>query len=373
MKVPLSDLSGQFEAIRDEILTEISRLCEEQAFILGGRVEALEKNLADFHSVSHAVGVASGTDALLLSLKALEVGPGDEVITTPFSFIATVEAVMHLGARPIFVDIDPETFNLNSQRVDEALTPRVKVLLPVHLFGQCCDMKPLLDLARDEDLRLLEDAAQAIGAKQNGRPVGTTGDAACLSFYPAKILGGMGEGGMVLTNHPEIAERVRLLRVHGSRDAYLHEAIGFNSRLDALQAAILLVKFKHLNQWIRMRRQCALNYQKLFEEAGLLESLRPPVERPGNEHVYNYYVVRASRRDELKDFLAQAGVASRVYYPVPLHLQPCLRELGYRQGDFPAAEQACQEVLALPMYPELSLERQTYVVDKIKAFYELKP
>jgi dTDP-4-amino-4,6-dideoxygalactose transaminase len=369
MKVPFMDLKLQYYSIRPEIQKVMGEVCEEQAFILGSRVEALEKSIAEHLSVSYAIGVASGSDALLLSLMALGVGPGDEVITSPYSFFATVGAILRLGAKPVFVDVDPQTFNFNAGLLDAVLTPKVKVLLPVHLFGQCSDMKSIQALAHDEDLKIVEDAAQAIGAKYNGKSAGTLGDLGCFSFYPTKNLGGFGDGGMVVSNDSGLADQVRLLRVHGSREPYRHEIVGLNSRLDALQAAVLTVKLKSLERWTELRRQHALLYERLFSQAGLAERVMLPKEQPGCHHVYNQYVIRVGRRDELKKYLAAEGVGTEVYYPVPLHLQPCLKHLGYHTGDLPEAERAAQDSLALPIYPELTEDQQTYVVEKIRAFY----
>lgn len=370
MKVPFIDLKLQYRAMSSDVQKAISEVCEEQAFILGPRVQAFEKAVADYLAVSHAVGVASGSDALLLSLMALGIGQGDEVITTPYTFFATAGAILRLGARPVFVDINPQTFNMDPKQVDAALTPGVKTLLPVHLFGQCTEMKPLQALAADEDLTIVEDAAQAMGAKYNGKNAGSLGDLGCFSFYPTKNLGGFGDGGMVVTASANLAERVRMLRVHGSRERYLHEMIGLNSRLDALQAAVLMIKLKYLDQWTQQRRQKAKNYNQLFSQAGLTEQIRLPVELAGNYHVYNQYVICVPRRDELKAYLAQEGVGTEVYYPVPLHLQPCLREMGYKVGDFPESERAARESLALPIFPELTDDQQTFVVEKIKSFYQ---
>jgi dTDP-4-amino-4,6-dideoxygalactose transaminase len=370
MKVPFIDLKLQYRSIHSEIQKVISEVCEDQAFILGARVEAFEKGIAHYLSVSHAIGVASGTDALLLSLLALGVGPGDEVMTSPYSFFATVGSIVRLGAKPVFVDIDDETFNMNTTLADAALTPQVKVLLPVHLYGQCSDMAPLQTLAGEEDLKIVEDAAQAIGAKHNGQMAGGLGDLGCFSFYPTKNLGGFGDGGMVVTRDPDLAERIRLLRVHGSREPYRHELVGCNSRLDALQAVILMAKLKYLPQWTELRRQHAAFYAQLFNQAGLTDQVRLPVEQQGNYHVYNQYVIRVSRRDELRKFLAKEGIGTEVYYPIPLHLQPCLKHLGQHPGDFPEAERAAQDSVALPVYPELTQDQQSYVVEKIKTFYK---
>ena len=324
--------------------------------------------------MKEAIGVASGSDALLLALMALGVKEGDEVITTPFTFFATVGAISRVGARPSFADIDPLTYNLDPNEVERRVTSKTRAIIPVHLFGQCADMDPIMEIAERHGLYVIEDAAQAIGAEyvtDNGaRKAGSMGHFGCFSFYPTKNLGGWGDGGMVTTQDEGLAQKVRMLRVHGSTDKYFHEAIGINSRLDALQAAVLLAKFPHLEEWNESRREKALRYQRLFEEVEYerLGITLPHVQHQ-NRHVFHQYVIRVPRRDELRYFLQQEGIGTEVYYPLPLHLQRCYRFLGYRKGDFPQAERASMEVLALPIYPELSPEAQGYVVERIAAFF----
>jgi dTDP-4-amino-4,6-dideoxygalactose transaminase len=367
--VPLLDLRAQFRPIRAEIMAAIESTCDEQAFILGKRVADLEQDVQRYVGAAHAVGVASGTDAILLSLMACGVGPGDEVVTVPYTFFATAGSISRLGARPVFVDIKPDSFNMDPSRVEGAITPRTKALLPVHLYGQCAEMEPLMKLAGRRKLPVIEDAAQAIGAEWRGKKAGTLGQMGCFSFFPSKNLGGFGDGGMVTTNDPALADRVRMLRVHGSREKYLHELVGLNSRLDALQAAVLRVKLTHLEGWTQGRQKNAARYEGLFKEANLLDRVTLPTVTAGNRHVYNQYVIRVQRRDQLRDFLKEKGVGTEVYYPTALHLQPCYKDLGYREGAFPQSERAAKETLALPIYAELSADQQAYVVETIKQFY----
>jgi dTDP-4-amino-4,6-dideoxygalactose transaminase len=325
--------------------------------------------------VTFAIGVSSGTDALLVALMALDVGPGDEVITTPYSFFATAGAVARLGARPVFVDIDPATCNLRPDRVEAAVTDRTKAVLPVHLYGQCADMAPILDVAARRRLRVIEDAAQAIGAEyRDGRRAGAMGDLGCLSFFPSKNLGALGDAGMVLARDPDLAERVRILRVHGSKPKYYHKWIGGNFRMDTIQAAVLGVKLDHLDPWTRGRQENAKRYVTLFRESGLLEKpgIRlPEIAYPGvpHGHIFNQFIIRVPERDRLRDHLAKNGIGHEVYYPVSFHLQECFRYLGRREGDFPESERAARETLALPIYPELSPQQQEAVVDAIRGFY----
>lgn len=373
MRVPFIDLKAQHERIGQELEGALRQVLHSGRFILGPRVQALEEALARYLGVRHAIGVASGSDALFLALLALGVGEGDEVVTTPFTFFATVGAILRVGARPVFADIDPETFNLSPLGVQDRLTPRTKALLPVHLFGQCAQMRPLLDLAARRNLWVVEDAAQAMGAEQvlNGLPkkAGSMGDVGCFSFYPTKNLGGIGDGGLVSTDDDGIAERLRLLRGHGARGKYRHELVGLNSRLDELQAAVLLVKFRYLEEWNRRRQEAARRYEHLLQEAGGEElGIRLPQVAAGNLHVFHQYVIRTPRRDELRSYLQQRGVGTEIYYPLPLHLQPSLGFLGYREGDLPEAERAAREVLALPLYPEITPEQQHYVVEQIVQF-----
>ncbi len=369
MKVPLIDLAVQHQPIRQELFAAIERVYDAQAYILGPSVEAFEADLCRYLGVGHAVGVASGTDALYLALAAVGVGPGDEVITTPFTFFATATAIMRTGATPVFVDIEPQTFNLDPRFVEPWLAPRTRAILPVHLFGQCTEMEPLLALASREGLHIVEDAAQAIGAERHGKRAGTFGQAGCLSFFPTKNLGGWGDGGAVVTADASLAARLRRLRVHGSEARYEHQELGLNSRLDAVQAAVLSVKLKSVEAWGGIRHENAYRYAKLFTEAGLLDTVTLPVIQTVNRHVFNQFTIRVPRRDGLKAFLADRGVGTEVYYPIPLHLQPALRGLGYRPGAFPQAERASREVLALPIYPGLTSAQQAYVVDQIRAFY----
>lgn len=369
MNVPLLDLKAQYKPIKAEIMAVIEAVCDEQGFILGPRVAELERAVAAYVGARHAVGCASGTDAILLALMAVGVGPGDEVITTPFTFFATAGSISRLGARPVFVDIQADTFNIDPAKIEAAITPRTKAIVPVHLFGQCADMAAITEIARRRRLWVVEDAAQAIGSAQGGKRAGTLGDAACFSFFPSKNLGGFGDGGMVTTDDPGLSDAVVMLRVHGSRVKYVHERIGFNSRLDALQAAILRVKLKYLDRWTEGRQRNAARYERLFTAAGLLDRVILPKAAPGNVHVYNQFTVRVPQRDALRNHLKEKGIGTEVYYPIPLHLQNCYRELGYQKGAFPVAERACEEVLALPIYAELTEEQQAYVVEAIREFY----
>jgi dTDP-4-amino-4,6-dideoxygalactose transaminase len=367
-KIPLLDLKAQYSTIRLEIREAIERVVESQYFILGPEVEALEREIGAFCNVRFAIGMSSGTDALLAALMAIGIGPGDEVITTAYSFFATAGVIARLGARPVFVDIDLKTFNLQSSDVSAKITSRTKAIMPVHLFGQCAAMKPIMEVVKGKGVYVIEDAAQAIGSRDSeGRGAGTIGHLGCLSFFPSKNLGAFGDGGMVITNDDQLAERVRVLRVHGAKPKYHHSLVGGNFRLDALQAAILHVKLKHLVQWTEMRRHKARRYRALFEEMGLSKSVSAPEDSPG--HIYNQFVALFPDRDRLQRFLREKGVETEIYYPIPLHLQDCFRDLGYRKGDFPNAEAAASDSLALPIYPELTEEQQRYVVQQIKNFY----
>jgi dTDP-4-amino-4,6-dideoxygalactose transaminase len=368
MKVPLLDLKAQYSTIRPEISEAIQQVIESQHFILGPEVEALEREIAGFCNARFAVGVSSGTDALLAALMAIGTGPGDEVITTCYSFFATAGVIARLGARPVFVDIDPKSFNLDSGQVAQKITSRTKAIMPVHLFGQCAEMAPIMEIGKAKGILVIEDAAQAIGARnREGKPAGTIGDIGCFSFFPSKNLGAFGDGGMVVTEDDDLAETVRVLRVHGGKPKYYHRMVGGNFRLDALQAAILRVKLKYLESWTEARRRNAGRYRALFEDSGLAKWASAPEDTPG--HIYNQFVVRFPDRDRLQSFLRQEGVETEVYYPVPLHVQECFQGLGYQTGDFPKAETAAREALALPVYPELTEEQQRYVVEKIQDFY----
>lgn len=368
MRVPLLDLKLQYQKIKPEILQAIHQVCEDQSFILGPHVESFERELAKYVGVTHAIGVTSGTDALLLALMAVGVKPGDEVLTTPYTFFATAGSISRLGATPVFVDIDPQTYHLDASRLETALTPKVRAIVPVHLYGRPAELTSILALARDEGLAVIEDAAQALGAVESGKRVGGIGDLGAFSFFPSKNLGGFGDGGMVVTNDDALASAVRRLRVHGSERRYEHVDVGINGRLDALQAAVLRVKLAHLDEWTESRRQNAKRYLTFFTEAGLRDLLALPSVSDG--HVFNQFVIRSKRRDELKAFLASREIGTEVYYPIPLHLQPCYRHLGYGEGDFPQAELAAKESLALPIYPELTEAQQAFVVESIVQFYQ---
>jgi dTDP-4-amino-4,6-dideoxygalactose transaminase len=367
MRVPLLDLKLQYQKIKPDVLQVIHQVCEEQSFILGPQVEAFEQDVAKYLGAEHAIGVTSGTDALLLGLMAAGVKPGDEVITTPYTFFATAGSISRLGAVPVFVDIDPLTYCLDVSKLGDALTPKAKAVIPVHLYGRPMDLRLLLELADEEGLVVIEDAAQAIGASVSGKRVGTSGAFGAFSFFPSKNLGAFGDGGLVTTNDAEGAAAVRRLRVHGSERRYEHIEIGMNGRLDALQAAVLRVKLGHLDEWTEARRRNAQRYVTLFTDAGLAELLAVPAVMDG--HVFNQFVIRSKRRDELKAFLASREIGAEVYYPIPLHLQPCYRSLGYAPGDFPESERAARETLALPIFPELTEMQQAFVVDSITQFY----
>jgi dTDP-4-amino-4,6-dideoxygalactose transaminase len=364
MTVPLLDLKLQFSEIADEIRSAIEEVLESQRFIIGPIVADFEKEVAAYCGAKHAVGVSSGTDAILVSLMALEIGPGDEVITSPFTFFSTAGCISRVCARPVFVDIDPRTFNMNPALVEQAITRKTKAIVPVHLFGQCAEMDPILHVARKHNLYVVEDAAQAIGAKYKARHAGTMGDLGCFSFFPSKNLGGFGDGGMVVTNDAELAEKIRTLRVHGSKPEYYYSLVGGNFRLDALQAAVLRVKLKYLDSWTQKRRQNAARYDQLFAD---LPVVTPHI-KEHNFSVYNQYAIRAEGRDDLKSFLKDAGIGTEIYYPLPLHLQKCYEPLRYRRGDFPEAEGAAAESLAIPVFPELTEQQQHYVVEQIAAF-----
>lgn len=369
MKVPLIDLQAQYAPIRDAVRLAVDRVFETQQFVMGPEVAALEAEVAAYCQTKEAIGCASGSDALLLALMALNVGPGDEVITTPFSFFATGSAIARLGARPVFVDIDPLTYNLNVERIAAAITPRTRVVLPVHLYGQCADMDQILALCNSKNVTVLEDAAQAIGAEDRGRRAGSMGIAGCFSFYPSKNLGAAGDAGIISTSDPDFSARVRRLRVHGGLTEYQHIEVGLNSRIDALQAAVLRAKLPHLDGWSNARAQKAQNYSHLLEGAKLNFKLDPPFIKPDSRHIFHQYVVRVpEHREALMEHLKARDVATKIYYPIPLHLQECFAYLGYKEGDFPEAEKAARETFALPLYPELTAEQQEYVVHAIQEF-----
>ena len=363
MPVPLLDLQAQNGPLRDDILAAIARVADSQRFIGGPEVDAFEREVAAHLGVAHAVGLSSGTDALLVALMALGIGSGDEVITSTFSFFATAGCVSRVGACPRLVDIDPATYNLDPAAVEQAITPRTKAIIPVHLYGQCADMDPILEIARRVGLAVIEDAAQAIGARSKGRQAGSMGAAGCFSFFPSKNLGAFGDAGLLTTNDEALAKEVRLLRNHGAEPKYFHSRIGGNFRLDALQAAVLRVKLPHLEAWTEARRRNAERYDRLFAENGAAVGL--PARAADCRHIFNQYVIRVPQRDALRAGLDARGIGTEVYYPVPFHLQECFRPLGYREGDFPIAEAAAAEVLALPIYGELTEEQQRQVVDAV--------
>lgn len=371
MQVPLLDLKEQNDILRPQIEAALGRVLDTNGFILGGEVAELETALAAYCGTKYAVGCASGSDAILLALMALDIGPGDEVITTPYSFFATVSSITRLGATPVFVDIDPVSYNLDVSQIEAKITKRTKAIEPVHLYGQCSDMTALNTIAAQYDLAVVEDAAQAIGAEHNGVRAGGLGDVGCFSFYPSKNLGGMGDGGFLTTDEDEIATKLRALRVHGSEEKYYHKYVGLNSRLDGFQGAVLRVKLPHLDGWTDRRRANAQNYRRLFNDLGLAEHITLPVEAASAKHIYNQYVIRVgNRRDKLRAFLAEKEIGTDIYYPVPLHLQECFVYLGYGRGDFPESEKAAFETLALPIYPELKPEQQEFVVATIEEFFK---
>jgi dTDP-4-amino-4,6-dideoxygalactose transaminase len=366
---PFLDLGVQYSSIKNEIDAAIQRVMESQHFILGPEVESFEKEVAAYLGAEFAVACASGSDALLLALMALEVGPGDEVITSPFTFVATGTAIARLGARPVFVDIDPRTYNLDPRKLPSVFTTKTKAIIPVHLFGMSAEMDAIMKIANSKGVPVIEDAAQAIGAKYAGQMAGTIGLYGCFSFFPSKNLGGAGDGGLLSTNGEAFAEKLRVLRNHGGHSKYECEVVGMNSRLDALQAAILRVKLRHLDSWTAGRNRNAARYAQLFKEKGLDTVLALPRVHAQCSHIYNQYVIRAPKRDRLKSYLQDCGVPSDIYYPMPLHLQPAFAYLGYKLGDLPESEAASREVLALPVFPELSADQQNLVVDSIASFY----
>ena len=364
------DLKAQFGTIRAEVIAAVTNVLDSQHFILGEEVRSFEEEVGAALGTKHSVSCASGTDALILAMLATGIGSGDEVITTPFSFIATAGSIARVGARPVFVDIDQQSFNIDTASIEAAITPRTRAILPVHLFGLPADLDPIMRLAERQKLVVIEDAAQAIGARYKGRSIGTIGTFGCFSFFPSKNLGGAGDGGLITTQDAGLAERLRLLRVHGSKKKYHHDILGTNSRLDALQAAILRVKLRYLDEWTRGREARANYYRSLFAADNLGAQVQLPCVPPAETyHVYNQFTIRCAHRDELREFLKRAEIPTEVYYPLPLHLQPAFAYLGYREGQFPQAEQASREALSLPVYPELKESQQERVVRKIAEFY----
>jgi dTDP-4-amino-4,6-dideoxygalactose transaminase len=387
VNVPLLDLRAQYDTIRPELERTIREVMESQHFILGPHVRECEELIARYCGSAHAVGVSSGSDALLVCLMAEDIGPGDEVITTPYTFFATVGAIARVGARPVFVDIDPVTYNLDASQIASKISSRTKAIVPVHLYGQSADMRIVMELAVAHELVVIEDAAQAIGAEFNGRRCGTMGAYGCLSFFPSKNLGAAGDAGMVLTNDEARADALTILRAHGSRPKYFHRVVGGNFRLDAVQGAVISCKLAHLDRWTEGRRRNAERYNRLFAECGLevCDSRASAAQQRSTEpkahvilpavvtdrHVFNQYVIRVSRRDELRAYLQEQSIGTEIYYPVPMHVQQCFRDLGYRAGDFPVSEDAASHTLALPIYPELTDEQATYVVDRIRDFFHV--
>jgi len=364
-EVPLLDLDAQYRPLRDEILAAVTRVCDSQRFILGDEVDALERELAACLGAGEAIAVSSGTDALLVALMALGIGPGDDVITSTFSFFATAGSISRLGATPVLVDIDPVTCNLDAEAVRAAITPRTRAIIPVHLYGLCADMDPISRCAAESGVAVVEDACQAIGATYRGRQAGSMGIAGCFSFFPSKNLGAFGDGGLVTTGDRALAHEIRLLRNHGAEPKYFHKRIGGNFRLDALQAAVLRVKLPHLARWTGMRRDNAARYDALFADAGLADRIVLPVEPAGSRHIFNQYVVRVPDRDRVRARLTEHGIGTEIYYPVPFHLQDCFAALGHARGDFPHAEAAAASTLALPIYAELTAAQQAAVVSAL--------
>jgi dTDP-4-amino-4,6-dideoxygalactose transaminase len=366
--VPLLDLDAQYRPLRDELLAAITRVCDSQRFIMGPEIDALERELAAMLGIRHAIAVSSGTDALLLALMTLDIGPGDEVVTTPYSFFATAGCVVRVGARPVLVDIDPVTFNIDPGLAAAAITPRTKAIMPVHLFGLSADLDPIMDAANRAGVPVIEDAAQAIGSTYKSRPLGGVGALGCFSFFPSKNLGAFGDAGLLTANDDRLAEKARLLRTHGMKPKYHHHLVGANFRMDAIQAAVLRVKAPHLDGWTEGRRRNAARYRTLFREAGLDGAIGLPVEPPDRRHIFNQFVIRTPERDGLKRHLDEQGIGNEIYYPIPFHLQPCFANLGHRRGDFPHSERAANDSLAIPIYGELTEAQQRTVVSTIAQF-----
>lgn len=366
LDVPLLDLKPQYAPLKQEVMAVFEEILDSQYMVNGPAVAQFEEEAAAYCGSKFAVGCSSGTDALILALMAMDLKPGDEVITTPFTFFATAGSIERRGLKPVFVDIDPETFNLDTEQIDDAINEKTRAIMPVHLFGQMADMDDVLDLAEKHELSVIEDAAQAIGARQHDAPAGSLGHCGCFSFFPSKNLGGAGDAGLVTTNDEAVANRLKMLRNHGAYDRYYHDEVGGNFRIDTLQAAYLSVKLKHLDGWHEGRRENAAFYNAHLAE---VKQVTTPIIAEGNQSIYNQYVIRAENRDELQQYLGQAGVGSAVYYPLSLHEQKCFAPFGYSRGDFPIAEQACGEVLALPIFPELSDEQLAHVAETIKRYY----
>ncbi|HHW02470.1 MAG TPA: DegT/DnrJ/EryC1/StrS family aminotransferase [Thermoanaerobacterales bacterium] len=366
MKIPFLDLKAQYETIKNEIDSAVSEVIQSGHFIMGPNVKQFENEMASYLDVKHAIAVANGTDALILSLDALNIIPGDEVITSPFTFFASAESISRVGAVPVFADIDPKTFNIDPGLVEKKITGKTKAIIPVHIFGQPADMDAMMQIAEKHDLYIIEDACQAIGAQYKGKKAGTIGNTGCFSFFPTKNLGGYGDGGMVITDDDGVAEKIKLLRVHGSSKKYYHSLLGYNSRLDEIQAAVLRVKLKYIDAWNAARREKANLYNKLLKDTPVIT----PYEAPGSHHVYHLYTILAPERDELQKYLQEKGISTGVYYPLPLHLQEVYKYLGYKKGDLPVAESISEKALSLPLDPEVSEEQIEYVASEIINFYK---
>jgi dTDP-4-amino-4,6-dideoxygalactose transaminase len=376
MNIPFLDLKAQYLTVKEKIESAIEEVLEAQQFILGPKVEEFEHNIVTYSGTKYAVGVSSGTDALLISLMALDINPGDEIITSPFTFFATAGSIARLGAKPVFVDIDPITYNIDPEKIENAITNKTKAIIPVHLFGQCADMEPILEIAKKYNLHVIEDAAQSIGAEYKGQKAGTMGNLGIFSFFPSKNLGGFGDGGMVITNDEDLHKKIKILRIHGSEPKYYHKMLGGNFRLDALQAAILNEKLKYLDQWSQKRRDNAEYYDKKFRDRGLIQNgnitLPLPIYRNNtdkNYHIYNQYTIKTENRDKLRVFLEENGLKTAIYYPIPLHLQECFLGLGYKKGDFSVSEKSAKTVLSLPIFPELTTKQIDYIMQKVSDFF----
>lgn len=367
MKIPPLDLKRQYVSIKDEIDSAIQNVLNHGGFVLGPEVKELESKLAEYCETKNGIGVASGTDALLLSLMAVGIKPGDEVITSTFTFFATAGVISRLGAEPVFVDIDPDTFNIDPALIENAITSKTRAVIPVHLYGQIAEMDEISALAKKHDIPIIEDAAQAIGSTYKGKKAGSLGLTGCFSFYPTKNLGGYGDGGFITTGHDETADLLRRLRLHGARPKYFHALIGINSRLDSLQAAALLVKLKHLPEWHEARRARAQYYDKLLSD---IDRVKTPFVRDYNYHIYHQYTILAEKRDELREHLKSRDIGCEIYYPLPMHLQDCFKNLGYKKGDMPVAEKAAEMAISIPIFPEMSAEEQDYVAETIREFYK---
>jgi len=366
MNVPLLDLKPQYATLKDKIVPEILDIMESQYFILGPKVEKLEEQMAAYIGSKFAIGVSSGTDALLLALMALKIGKGDEVITSPYTFFATAGSIARVGAKAVFVDIEPDTYNLDAAKIEKAVTKKTKAIMPVHLFGQCVDMDPIMAIAKKYNLKVIEDAAQAIGAGYGGKQAGSIGDFGCFSFFPSKNLGCFGDGGLITTNNEELYHRAKILRVHGGEKQYLHSEVGINGRLDAIQAAVISLKLPYLAQWTEGRRRNAAEYDKHFADHPIIKT---PATRPNRYHIFNQYIISVEKRDELKQYLTDNKIGCAIYYPLSLHEQECFRNLKYEHGDFPHSENATKTTLAIPIYPELPAESLHFVAKKILEFY----